>query len=100
MRIPLLAGRDFNEADTVGAKAVVLISQSMAQQFWPGEDPIGKRLRISFTPEVVREVVGIVGDVKERGLDVLDSVAMMYMPLLQTEDNDIFLVARTDGDAL
>ena len=99
MRIPLLAGRDFNEADTVGTKAVVLISQSMAQQFWPGEDPIGKRLRISFTPEVVREVVGIVGDVKERGLDVLDSVAMMYMPLLQTEDNDIFLVARTDGNA-
>jgi predicted permease len=50
MRIPLLAGRDFEAADTASdAKAVILISQSIAQQFWPGEDPNGKRLRISFT---------------------------------------------------
>jgi predicted permease len=99
MRIPLLAGRDFVEADTVGSKAVVLISQSMAKQFWPGENPIGKRLRISFTPEILREVVGLVGDVKERGLDVLDPVSMLYEPLQQKEKGSISLVVHS-GDGL
>ncbi len=81
LRIPLLAGRDFEERDTVGSKAVVLISQSMAQQFFPGENPVGKRLRNSFTPEILREGVGVAGDVKERGLDVLQPVAMLYEPM-------------------
>ncbi len=98
MRIPLLAGRDFSEADASGQRAVILISQSMARQFWPGENPLGKRLRISFTPEVVREVVGIVGDVKERGLDVLEPVAMLYQPLAQTERGTMSLVVRTTGE--
>jgi predicted permease len=96
MRIPLIAGRDFVEADTVSEKAVVLISQSMARQFWSGESPIGKHLRISFTPEILREVVGVVGDVKERGLDVLEPVAMLYEPLQQKESGNVSLVVRSD----
>jgi predicted permease len=100
MRIPLLAGRDFEEADTpADAKAVILISQSIARQFWPGEDPIGKRLRISFTPEIVREVVGIVGDVKDRGLDVLDPVTTLYEPVRQNDRGNLSLVVRSNGDA-
>jgi putative ABC transport system permease protein len=94
MKIPLIGGRDFTETDTLGHKAVILISRSMAKQFWPGENPIGKRLRISFTPETVREVVGVVGDVKERGLDVLEPVAMLYEPLPQDEKGSISLVVR------
>lgn len=96
MSIPLVAGRTFEEADTTGMKAVVLISQAMARQFFPRENPIGKRLRISFTPEISREVVGVVGDVKERGVDVLEPVAMLYQPLLQTETGGVSLVVRTD----
>ena len=99
MRIPLIAGRDFAEADTVGQKAVVLISQSMARQFFAGENPLGKRLRISFTPEISREVVGIVGDVKNRGLDVLERVSMLYEPMQQTETGNISLAVRSDRDA-
>jgi predicted permease len=100
MRIPLLAGRDFEAADTASdAKAVILISQSIAQQFWPGEDPIGKRLRISFTPEIVREVVGVVGNVKERGLDVLDPVTTLYVPVRQNDRGSLSLVVRSDEDA-
>ena len=68
----------------------------MARQFWPGENPVGKRLRISFTPEIVREVVGIVGDVKERGLDVLEPVPMLYEPLTQSRSREI-LPCRADG---
>jgi putative ABC transport system permease protein len=102
MKIPLIAGRDFEEADTLGQRAVVLVSQSMARQFWPGENPIGKRMRISFTPEIVREVVGVTGDVKQRGLDVLEPVAMLYEPLLQSEMNNVSLVVRStlEGSAL
>lgn len=96
MRIPLLSGRDFVEADTSGQKAVVLISQSMARLFWPAENPLGKRLRISFTPEIVREVVGVVGDVKERGLDVLEPIAMLYEPLQQKQQGGTSLVVRSD----
>lgn len=99
LRIPLVAGRDLDAADTRGQKAVVLISQSMARQFWPGQNPLGKRLRISFTPEVVREVVGVVGDVKERGLDVLEPVAMLYEPLAEAAASEVSLVVRTEPGA-
>jgi putative ABC transport system permease protein len=99
MKIPIVAGRDFVEGDTVDTKSVAIISQSMAKQFWPGENPIGRRLRISFTPEISREVVGVVGDVKERGLDVLDPVAMLYVPLMQKDKGSVSLVVRSDRDS-
>jgi len=98
MKIPLISGRDFVEADTSGQKAVVLISQSMARQFWEAENPIGKHLRISFSPEIVREVVGVVGDVKERGLDVLEPVSMLYEPMQQNQKGNVSLAVRTKRD--
>ncbi|HZU25924.1 MAG TPA: ABC transporter permease [Bryobacteraceae bacterium] len=94
MGIPLEAGRDFTLEDTSGGKAVTVISRAMANLFWPGENPIGKRFRISFTPETVREVVGVVGNIKERGLDVLDPVAMLYLPIGQEEARPVSLVVR------
>jgi putative ABC transport system permease protein len=97
MRIPLRAGRDIDPAEGRSAKPVAVISQAMANLFWPGENPIGKRIRISFTPEIVREVIGVVGDVKERGLDVLDPVAMLYTPIRPEQDR-ISLVVRGGGD--
>src|SRR5436190_5781171 len=66
--IPMLSGRDFNLRDTSGDKAVAVISRWMANLFWPGENPIGKRFRISFTPDTVREVIGVVEDIRDRGL--------------------------------
>jgi putative ABC transport system permease protein len=100
MRIPLLAGRDFEEADTANnAKPVVVISQAMAKQFWRDGSPIGKRLRSSFTPKVSREVVGVVGDVKERGLDVLEPVSILYEPLSQGARGITSLAVRSSGDA-
>ncbi|MPY89098.1 MAG: FtsX-like permease family protein [Luteitalea sp.] len=102
MGIPLRAGRDFEDVDTeLDGKAVVVISQSLARQFWPGQSPIGKRLMLSFSPDIVREVVGVVDDVKERGIDVLEPVAMLYAPLKQDEDGSVSLVVRSgDGPAL
>ena len=83
LHIPVLRGRDLSDTDIAGRKAVVLISESMAQQFWPGEDAIGKHLTMTFFPDAVREVVGIVGDVKLDGLDQTRPSATLYFPLDQ-----------------
>ncbi len=83
MRIPIRRGRDIRDTDLAGRPAVVLISESMARQFWPGEDALGKRLTLTFFPDAVREVVGIVGDVKLDGLDQTRPSAALYFPLDQ-----------------
>jgi predicted permease len=83
MRIPLLRGRDFNDTDVSGRPGAVLISQSMANLFWPHEDPIGKHLTLTFFPGVTREVIGIVGDVKLETLNETRQTATLYAPLDQ-----------------
>jgi putative ABC transport system permease protein len=83
LHIPILRGRDFSDTDLAGRPAVVLISESMAGQFWPGEDAVGKRLTLTFFPDAVREVVGVVGDVKLDSLDQTRSSATLYFPLDQ-----------------
>ena len=90
MRIPVLKGRDFTDQDITGRPAVVLISQSMAQRFWPGEDPIGKRLTLTFSPDHVREIVGVVGDVKMDGLDQARPSTALYVPLAQLSKSSKF----------
>src|SRR5215472_639632 len=83
MHIPLLRGRDLNDSDVAGRPGVVLVSKSMARQFWPNEDPIGKRLTMYFFPQMSREVVGVVADVKDDALSQTRSASMLYMPLGQ-----------------
>src|SRR5215204_6194101 len=93
--IPLRQGRFFSDHDRDNSVPVVIISEAMARRFWPGENPIGKRLTPSFHLEQgAREIVGIVGDVKSRGLDV-DSAAMMYLPYKQAPRPYISFVVRT-----
>jgi predicted permease len=67
MGIPLLRGRDLTDADRAGSQEVVLLSASAARQFWPGQEPIGKRVKLSWRDNW-RVVVGVVGDVREYGL--------------------------------
>lgn len=83
MHIPILRGRDFTDSDVAGRPGAVLISDSLARRFWPKEDPIGKHLTLSFYPNVVREVVGIVGDTKMDSLDETRPVAAIYHALAQ-----------------
>jgi predicted permease len=97
MGIPILEGRDLRMEDTSGKEAVAVISKAMANLFWPGEDAVGKRFRISFTPETVRTVVGVVDDIKNRGLDTLERVTMLYLPIRQDETGAISLVVRGNG---
>jgi len=87
MSIPLVRGRDFSDADVAGRPGVVLISDSFARQFWPNEDPIGKRLTLSFFPGIVREVIGVVGDVKLDSLDTTRPAVTLYAPLDQVSSS-------------
>jgi putative ABC transport system permease protein len=84
MHIPLRRGRDFSSADAPDRPATAIISESMAKRFWPNEDAIGKHLTMTFNPDKVREVVGIVGDIKLTGLDTASSDSTIYLPMSQT----------------
>jgi putative ABC transport system permease protein len=83
LHIPILRGRDFGNRDVAGRPETILISQSLARQFWPTEDPIGKHITLSFFPGVARAVVGVIGDVKKDGLNQTRPAAALYVPLDQ-----------------
>jgi len=83
MHIPLLRGREFDDSDVAGRPGAVLISQSMAKEFWPDEDPIGKHVTLYFFPGMARVVVGVVGDVKMDALNQTRTSSALYMPLGQ-----------------
>jgi len=97
MKIPIKRGRGFTPADRADAPGVILISEAMAKRFWPNEDPMGKRLVTAFAAEKPREVVGIVGDVKYRGLDHREPVAAMYVPFDQVPSRGLALAIRARG---
>ena len=93
--IPLRQGRFFSDYDRDHSVPVVIISEAMARRFWPGENPIRKRLTPSFhSQQGAREIVGVVGDVKTSGLEV-DASAMMYLPYKQAPLPFMSFVVRT-----
>ncbi|MFZ1973107.1 MAG: ABC transporter permease [Candidatus Acidiferrales bacterium] len=83
MHISLLRGRDIDDTDVAGRPGAILISQSMAKLFWPHEDPIGKRLTLSFTPNMTRVVVGVVADVRLYALNESRPQPALYLPMAQ-----------------
>ena len=85
MGIPLLTGRFFNQHDVMSAPRVSVISQAMARLYFPNQDPLGKRLTFGFPPGgtgIEREIVGIVGDVRDVALGEAPG-PMMYVPFAQ-----------------
>jgi predicted permease len=95
MAIPLVKGRFFREHDTSDSQGVAIIDAKFAQRFWPHDDPIGKHLW--FDPKKPLLIVGVVGVVKEYGLDNEGKIAV-YFPARQFPDNGMFLVARVSSD--
>jgi putative ABC transport system permease protein len=98
MGIPLLRGRNFTDLETSEARRVIMISESMAEQHFPGEDPLGKRISVEmFEKPVMTEIIGIVGDVR---YDSLTDRAepTVYFPHPELTYAFMTLVIRTDGD--
>ncbi len=95
--IPLLRGRGFTDADREGAPGVVLVSEALARRHWPGEDPIGGRIRFPGAGEEWRAVVGVVGDVKWERLTE-EGRSALYTPLAQGRTGPMRVVAKTTGD--
>ena len=111
MGIPLLRGRAFLDSDDGAALPVAIVSESVARAYFPGQDPIGRRLSVRETsrmsccstaapPEGVwREIVGVVADVRQANLDE-SPARTLYRPLTQIVEHDMYLVARAhDADA-
>ncbi len=96
MEIPLIAGRFFTAADTDKSQPAVLIDQKMADRFWPKGDAVGKRIR-QGDKEPWLTVVGVVGVVKQYGLDI-DTKMVTYFPYATWLNGEMFVTARTTGD--
>lgn len=95
MGIPLLSGRDFNERDRQDSPRVVIINEALVRRFWPGDaNPIGKRLTIQGEGGIWREIVAVVGEVRDFGLDD-EPKAEMYVPYAQSSRRNFTLVVRT-----
>src|SRR5580704_13371375 len=90
MHIQLLGGREFDERDVRTSPMVALVNDSMARQFWPGDDPVGNRFRMGDTKGPWKTVVGVVGDVLHQGLDAPHSI-QVYLPNTQFTDSMVIL---------
>jgi putative ABC transport system permease protein len=96
MGIRLVRGRVFTPQDDARAPRVAIINETMARQFFPNENPLGKRINISTGPDAWREIVGVVGDIKQYGVDKTTS-AQGYEPFAQVPFTSLNVVLRTKG---
>ena len=96
--MPILSGRDVRRPRSPGKPLVAIVNQSLAQHRWPGQDPVGRR--ISFdNGKTWTQIIGVVGDVRERGLDQAPA-DLIYLPYAQYPQMQPSLVARTQGDPM
>jgi putative ABC transport system permease protein len=99
LAIRLVHGRLFSDRDRIGTLPVVVISQSAADQFFPGADPIGQRIALANSPQIWREIVGVVTNVRPYDVDQ-DAWPQVYAPFAQSPSTAInFLVRMTDEAA-
>jgi putative ABC transport system permease protein len=98
VRIPLIAGRYFTERDVAGTPQVAIINEALARTFFPGEDPIGKRIDFRWDTSGLQEVVGVVADVKHYALDT-PALPEVYVPFAQRPVLGTTIVIRSRVDA-
>jgi putative ABC transport system permease protein len=99
MSIPVVRGRVFDDHDRAAEQPhLVVINQTLAKQFYPNENPIGKRLTVQWGhPEIPYEIIGVVGDVRQKAVDT-DPKPGVFISNLQEPSGPSNLVARTHGD--
>ena len=94
MRVPLRAGRQFNDADSTDAQQVVIVNERFARRFWPGQNALGKGVLIGRRPKPA-QVIGVSADVHNKGL-AEDALAQVYVPFAQLPWTHMNLLMRTD----
>ena len=97
--IPLIAGRDFTAQDDSASTPVMIVSRSMARQLFGDETPLGRRVRSWRDENVLREIVGVVGDLRYFGLDESSSPPLVYVPHRQDPWSGMVLMVHTHGSA-
>jgi putative ABC transport system permease protein len=102
MGIPLIKGRDFDDRDKRGSTPVIIITETFARQYFPNEDPIGKRIHpgissIEGEESTMREIVGVVGAVRNRGL-ITEPRAAYYVPQTQIPFSQMVGVVKTSSE--
>src|SRR5216117_1892284 len=102
-KAPLLLGRTFNERDTKDSPHVIIIDQAMAEQFFPGEDPIGKRLSVDAGNDeegyVMSEIVGVVARMRFHAIDEMAPLPVIYCSLAQAQQTSLGLFVRSNMSA-
>jgi putative ABC transport system permease protein len=96
LRIPLKRGRDFTEHDDAAAPPVAIISEGMARQFYPNEDPLGQRIQVGNGTKPA-EIVGIAGDVRDQALETAGR-ATLYVPAAQVPFGTMYFAVRTRNE--
>ncbi len=101
MEATLLAGREFNDADGVSGVPLVLVNQRFASKYWPGEDPLGKRVRFFHqnTPESWLTVVGVVSNIIQNDVSRQRFDPVAYVPFRQNPGGNPWIVARSHVSA-
>ncbi len=101
-KAPLLHGRTFNERDTKDSPRVVIVDQAMVEQYFPGEDPIGKRLWVDVGNDdegnVLSEIVGVVARMRFHAVDEMAPLPVIYAPLTQAKRNSLTLFVRSGSE--
>ncbi len=99
LKVPLLRGRAFNERDTKDSPRVIIIDQAMAEQYFPGENPIGKRLGVDAGNDeegsVMSEIVGVVARMRFHAVDEMAPVPVIYCSLGQAQRTSLTLFVRS-----
>jgi len=99
LKVPLLRGRAFNERDTKDSPRVIIIDQAMAEQYFPGENPIGKRLGVDPGNDnesyVMSEIVGVVARMRFHAVDEMAPMPVIYCSLGQTQRTSLTLFVRS-----
>ena len=96
MNITLLRGRDFSDQDTANSPHVMVVSNAFVRKFFPGEDPIGRRILLDDDGAPPREIIGVVNDVRRNGLDI-DVQPEMYVSHLQNPARRLNVMLKTDA---
>jgi predicted permease len=97
VNVPLLSGRPFTEADGTAAPPVVIVNQRFASKYWPGEDPLAKRVRLfnQGKPEAWLTVVGVAPNIVQNDISPREIDALIYVPYRQKPAADMAIIGRT-----